>query len=123
MLQHLSWPTLEHRRNLSRLTMLYKITHNLVSIDPNLYLTPQPSISTRKTSPLHYQLYSTRTDYFKYSFFPHTVTLWNTLPHAVLAANTLDQFKSGPKLHTLATQHSLYILFLLAHLLYSLHFL
>jgi hypothetical protein len=38
MLNHLNWNTLENRRNINRVTMLYKITHNLVAIDPNLYL-------------------------------------------------------------------------------------
>ena len=70
MLNHLNWPSLEHRRNFSRLTMLYKITHNLVAINPNLYLIPQTTTHTRKTSPLHYQTYSTRTDYYKFSFSP-----------------------------------------------------
>jgi hypothetical protein len=38
MLNHLNWNTLENRRNINRVSMLYKITHNLVAIDPNLYL-------------------------------------------------------------------------------------
>ena len=100
MLQHLHWPTLEHRRNLSRLTMFYKITHNLVAINPDLYLTPQTSSSTRHASPLHYQTFSTRTDYFKFSFFPYTVVLWNSLPHSVVSATSLDQFKSLVQSHT-----------------------
>jgi hypothetical protein len=71
MLNHLQWPTLEHRRTLSRITMLYKITNNLIAVDPKLYLTPQPSLSTRNTNPLQYQIISTRTNYYKYSFFFH----------------------------------------------------
>ena len=43
MLNHLNCNTLENRRNINRVTMLYKITHNLVAIDPNLYLVKQPS--------------------------------------------------------------------------------
>ena len=42
MLIHLNWNTLENRRNINRVTMLYKITHNLVAIDHNLYLVKQP---------------------------------------------------------------------------------
>ena len=100
MLEHLNWPTLEHRRNLSRLTMFYKITHNLVAINPNLYLSPQTKSTTRHTSPLHFQTFSTRTDYFKFSFFPYTVVLWNTLPHSVVSATSLDQFKLLVQSHT-----------------------
>jgi hypothetical protein len=36
--------------------MLYKITNNLIAVDPKLYLTPQPSLSTRNTNPLQYQM-------------------------------------------------------------------
>ena len=32
MLQHLCWPTLQQRRNLASVTMLYKLQHQLVSI-------------------------------------------------------------------------------------------
>jgi hypothetical protein len=39
MLNHLQLPTLEHRRNLNRITMLYKITNNLIAVDPKRYLT------------------------------------------------------------------------------------
>ena len=70
--------------NISRVTMLYKITHNLVAIDPNLYLVKQPIMHTRNSNVLQYQLFNTRTNYFKYSFFPHTVVLWNSLSHATL---------------------------------------
>ena len=91
MLNHLQLPTLEPRRNLNRITMLYKITNNLIAVDPKLYLTPQPYLSTRNNNPLQYQIISTRTNYYKYSFFPHAV-LWNSLPYTVVNAGPLDQF-------------------------------
>jgi hypothetical protein len=94
MLNHLQWPTLEHRRNLNRITMLYKITNNLIAVNPKLYLTPQPSLSTTtRNNPLQYQIISTRTNYYKYSFPPHEVVLWNSLPYTVVNAGSLDQFK------------------------------
>ena len=94
MLNHLNWPTLENRRNTHRLTMFYKISHNLVAINAQEYLTPLTQILTRHNHPLHYQTFSTRTDYFKYSFFPHSVVLWNSLPHSILTASSLNQFKT-----------------------------
>jgi hypothetical protein len=33
MLNHLQLPTLEHSRNLNRITMLYKITNNLIAVE------------------------------------------------------------------------------------------
>ena len=86
MLNHLQLPALEHRRNLNRITMLYKITNNLIAVDPKRYLTPQPSLSTRNDKPLQYRIISTRTDYYKYSFSPHAVVLWNSLPYTVVNA-------------------------------------
>jgi hypothetical protein len=99
MLNHLNWNTLENRRNINRVTMLYKITHNLVAIDHNLYLVKQPIMHTRNSNILQYQLFNTRTNYFKHSFSPHTVVLWNSLSHATLMASTLDQFKSLAQSH------------------------
>ena len=34
--------------------MLYKITNNLIAVDPKLYLTPQPYLSTRNNNPVQY---------------------------------------------------------------------
>ena len=73
--------------------MLYKITNNLIAVDPKLYLTPQPSLSTRNTNPLQYQIISTRTNYYKYIFFPHAVVLWNSILYTVVNVGSLDQVK------------------------------
>ena len=73
--------------------MLYKFTNNLIAVDPKLYLTPQPSLSTRNNNTLQYQIISTRTNYYKYSFFTHAVVLWSSLPYTVVNAGSLDQFK------------------------------
>jgi hypothetical protein len=100
-----AWPPkLKHtwknwKKNINRVTMLYKITHNLVAIDPNLYLVKQLIMHTRNSNILQYQLFNTRTNYFKYSYFPHTVVLWNSMSHATLMASTLDQLKSLAQSH------------------------
>jgi protein tyrosine phosphatase (PTP) superfamily phosphohydrolase (DUF442 family) len=57
MLNHLQLPILEHCRNLNRITMLYKITNNLIAVDPKLYLTPQPSLSTETIAHYNIKLY------------------------------------------------------------------
>jgi hypothetical protein len=43
MLTSLEWQTLEQRRRISRLFMMYKIQHQLVDIDRDLYLRPGDS--------------------------------------------------------------------------------
>ena len=48
--------------------------------------------NSRNNNPLQYQIISTRTNYYKYSFSPHAVVLWNSLPYTVVNAGSLDQF-------------------------------
>jgi hypothetical protein len=43
MLTSLEWQTLEQRRRISRLVMMYKIQHQLMDIDRDLYLRPGDS--------------------------------------------------------------------------------
>jgi hypothetical protein len=43
MLTSLEWQTLEQQRSISRLVMMYKIQHQLVDIDQDLYLRPGDS--------------------------------------------------------------------------------
>ena len=37
---------------------------------------------------------ATRTDVYKYSFFPSAIKLWNTLPEELIDAKTIDEFKN-----------------------------
>jgi hypothetical protein len=43
MLDHLEWNSLETCRNIAKVNMLYKITHNLVAINPDFYFSSQIS--------------------------------------------------------------------------------
>ena len=77
----LSWPTLEQGRAEARLCTTYKITNNLLDINPNQYLIPGHS-QTRSNHPHKYRQISTSHNYYKYSFFPRTIGIaqWNRLP-------------------------------------------
>ena len=58
MMNDLKWESLETRRNSQRLTMFYRMQHNIVSITPVDYLVPvQPSRSKRSG---HDQVYQVR---------------------------------------------------------------
>ena len=70
MLQHLDLPTLQQRRQHSKITMLYRITHKLASSPTTTYTTP----ATRNTQ--HYILPYAHTHVFKSSFFPSTIKIW-----------------------------------------------
>ena len=90
----LSWPTLEQRRAEARLCTMYKITNNLVDINPNQYLIPGHS-QTRSNHPHKYRQISTSHNYYKYSFFLRTIAQWNRLPPNVFSHNSLDAFKGA----------------------------
>jgi hypothetical protein len=94
MLDHLQWDTLEQRRERIQLTMLYKISNNLVDISADRYLTPTKSV-TRGSHSRNYLIPSTSTSYHRYSFFPRTITTWNKLPADVVESPDLVSFKRG----------------------------
>jgi hypothetical protein len=43
LLQDLNWPTLQHRRQLAKLIMMYRITYHLIEIPSITYLIPSRS--------------------------------------------------------------------------------
>ena len=71
MIKDLNWRTLEQRRIDSRLTLMYKITYDLVAIPAADYLIPNTRHS-RHNHLLAYRQIPTLKDYYKYIFFPHS---------------------------------------------------
>ena len=92
MIGKLRWRTLEQRRTDSRLILFYKIIYGYVAIPLPSYVIPLPCAS-RTSHPLAYRQISTRTDYYKYSFYPLTVVQWNSLPASIATLTDLDSFK------------------------------
>jgi hypothetical protein len=93
MLQQLQWPSLEDRRRSARLAMLYKISNGLACVRcPDLQ--PMHASYTRSHHPRQFQRITCRTDYRKYSFFPRTISDWNSLPTDTVLAPTLSAFRS-----------------------------
>ena len=95
MIDHLGWKSLEWRRNAASLAMLYKIQHNLVAINPALYISPMTPSITRSYHPSKLEELSARTKRYSYAFFPRSVILWNSIPTAIHAAPSVDAFKDG----------------------------
>ena len=94
MLDKLGWRSLENRRYDSRLLMFYKIVHGLVAVPMPPYVTP-PTRLTRHLHPLSFRQIPTPSNYYKFSFYPATIVLWNSLPANIVQAPTLDQFRLG----------------------------
>ena len=83
MLHHLGWSTLQTRRTIARLTMLYKITNNMVQVDfGKLPKSQEPKLRApgkrdrRQHSRQLARLQCLR-DYRCNSFLPRTIRDWN----------------------------------------------
>ena len=94
MQKRLGWRSLEHRRLDSRLIMFYKIYHQHVAIKLPNYI-QRPTRFTRLMHPFSLRQIQVSSDYQKYSFFPHSVTLWNNLPSHIINIPSLDAFRVG----------------------------
>ena len=94
MLDHLQMDSLESRRSKIQLTLLYKIVNDMIDIPADEYLTKGAS-RTRSAYSKKYRQYRTSTDSLKYSFFPRTIPLWNSLPASIAEAPSLVSFKKG----------------------------
>lgn len=78
--------TLQIRRKMLRLKFLFLLKNNKLSLKPDSYL--KPSIARLSRNRHHESLtpYYARTNIFKYSFFPRTITDWNQLPSSHIAS-------------------------------------
>ena len=93
MIKDLNWRTLEQRCIDSRLTLMYKITYDLVVIPAADYLIP----NTRQSRHNHLRAYRqipTLKDYYKYTFFPRTIVHCNALPFYIPVLPTVAHFQS-----------------------------
>ena len=91
MLNVLSWETLEQRRMKARVVMGYRIVHRLVMIPDNQLI---PSTVGTRGHDRKYQQLPARTNYYKHTFFPSMIPLWNSLPDTVVSASSLEDFKA-----------------------------
>ena len=92
MLEELNWESLESRRTKIQLTLLYKIMNSMVDIPTSPYVT-QASARTRSSHTMKLRQISSRTDAYKYSFFPRTIPFWNSLPASIAEAPDLVSIK------------------------------
>ena len=91
MLKKLSLPTLETRRKISSLVMLYKIQSGLVRIPLPSYI-----ISTMRN---RLSIPYSRINAYLHSFFPRTARLWNNLPPDLTSCSDLESFRAGLASH------------------------
>ena len=91
MIKDLNWRTLEQQRIDSQLTLMYKITYDLVAIPAADFLIPDTRQS-RHNHQLAYRQIPTLKDYYKFTFFPCIKVHWNALPFYIPVLPTVAQF-------------------------------
>ena len=95
MLNELGWKKLEERRRETRLTLLFKLTHNEINIPTEGIITPLANLhGTRlQTMQNKFSLITSTIDSHRYSFFPRTIRDWNELPTSTANCSTIETFK------------------------------
>ena len=89
MIDHLSWPSLELRRKVSRLQTLYNIINEHYSLAISPRFIPKGR-STRLYHPSHYVLPNSHTYSYQQSFYPQSIKGWNDLPSYLIECNNFD---------------------------------
>ena len=94
MLERLSWPSLEQRRDQSKQVMVYKSKNDLIAIpfEPP-YFSSAANSRTRGHS-CKLLTHPCRVDAYKFFFFPSIVEKWNDLPEEVVTLASVDVFRS-----------------------------
>ena len=82
------------QRTTARLSMLCKMRYRLISHEDAKLQSAGHSYSTRSLEYSH-ALPTAIRDYYKYSFYPRTITEWNKLPRKIELSNSLAAFKNA----------------------------
>ena len=94
ILEKLKWDTLEERRRIQRLTLMYKVVHGLVAVSPEQLHMIHADARTRALHRHKFRIQSARSEERKYSFVNRTIPEWNNLPTSTAEADSLCSFKS-----------------------------
>ena len=93
MVQDLGWESLEHRRYISRLMMLFKIHHQIVEVSG---ATEVLQLNDSRTRGSHrFKQSSGATTFYRDSFFHRTISDWNGLPTQVTDCTTIEAFQAS----------------------------
>ena len=74
--------------------MMYKLSPGLLKLNTENLLIPSQETRTRNSHIFKYRVPQVMKDILKYSFYPRTLTEWNSLPKEIVLSETLDVFKS-----------------------------
>ena len=77
MIEDLNWDSLALRRQQTRLTTMYKISHNLIEVDKAKFINLASEQRTRGTRNFKYFIEHSNKDAHRFSFYPRTIREWN----------------------------------------------
>lgn len=83
--------TLETRRKINRLLLLHKFLSGKIALNEANLVQPATTRKTRHTAEHALTPIFAKTNSYKYSFFPRTVSDWNDLPANVVNANNFSE--------------------------------
>ena len=92
MIKDLGWQSLQERRAISRLSLMYTIVHGLSEVQlPNLM---RKTRTTRSASGKGFRNVRSNKNCYRSSFLPQTIPKWNNVPDKIRNAPSLDSFKN-----------------------------
>ena len=94
ILSALGWPLLSERRKCQRLNFTFKASQTPNDIGLSKYVSLSHS-RIRRSHDIKFNHLPARTDFFKFSFFPRTIPIWNSLPQAIDHAASPASFSAG----------------------------
>ena len=94
LIETLGWDSLQLRRKQARLSLMYKLSNNLIDINLENLLSRNHELRTRRSHVFKYKVPIAKIDTFKFSLFPRTIAEWNTLPSDVVNSSSLNILKS-----------------------------
>ena len=100
MIKELGWDSLESRRKKARLNLMYKLTHKLINIDTANFLESHSEMRSRGSHSFKYRIPKFYKDVFKFSFFPRTIKVWNSLSDTIVNSDSVEVFKVNRKSYT-----------------------
>ena len=92
MVRTLEWHTLQERRLVRRLTILFQIQHGGIAVHTPEYIT---HFSRSRPHPLQYSPIPANKLSYIDSFWPRTILSWNVLPLNIVSSSSADQFKNN----------------------------
>ena len=94
IMSNLGWQSLEVRRVVSRLTLIFKIVHGFVDFGSQILV--KSGRATRQSTGQHqYRNIQAHKNCYRSSFFPRTIPEWNHISSHIQNATSVGRFKSS----------------------------